>query len=242
LLPTPLPFPIPSPFPSPSLQVVMASLYFSNLSLSLPLSASTTLLTLLPHALNKLYSILYCHVAGPSGQRGGLAWAGWDIPFLYTQDPCRTYLLSLLSFYKHISRSSFSLLRTLYTDFYGGWTDLHVHQQCIKAPYYPHSYTGIYLHCYMLMLFFFCCHSVWGEMESQRSVYLLFSGDYRHWIVLCVCSTTVWRDMVSHGGQGSRSLLAFGWRIEQIEAREYFFQPKGSYNLLKQHHLGDQKF
>ena len=37
----------------------MASLYFSTLSLSLPFSASTSLLTLNspPHALNKLYSI-----------------------------------------------------------------------------------------------------------------------------------------------------------------------------------------
>jgi hypothetical protein len=42
----------------PSLHVVMASLYFSTLSFSLPSSASATLLIPLPHALNKLYSIL----------------------------------------------------------------------------------------------------------------------------------------------------------------------------------------
>jgi hypothetical protein len=59
------------PFPSPSLYVVMAGLYFSTLSLSLPFSASTTLLISL-HAQNKLYSILYSPVAGPAGGKGCL--------------------------------------------------------------------------------------------------------------------------------------------------------------------------
>jgi hypothetical protein len=47
----------PSPLASPSLHMVMASLYFSTLALSLPFSASITLLTLLP--MPWVYSILY---------------------------------------------------------------------------------------------------------------------------------------------------------------------------------------
>jgi hypothetical protein len=56
LLPTCPPLSI----PFPPLHRVMASLYFSPLSFSLPFSASTTLLTPLPcHALNKPYSMIY---------------------------------------------------------------------------------------------------------------------------------------------------------------------------------------
>jgi hypothetical protein len=51
-------------------------IYFSFLSPhSLPFSASTTYLTPLPHALNKLNSILFHHVSGPSGGRDESAWA-----------------------------------------------------------------------------------------------------------------------------------------------------------------------
>ena len=64
-----------SPFPSP------LSPHGHGLPLllySLPLSAFLCLyypLNSLPHALNKLYSILYRCVAGPSGGRDALAWA-----------------------------------------------------------------------------------------------------------------------------------------------------------------------
>jgi hypothetical protein len=62
--------------------VLMASLYsISPLSLSLCLYYT---LNSPPHALNKLYAILYPHVAGPSGRRDALAWARWDIPFPHT--------------------------------------------------------------------------------------------------------------------------------------------------------------
>ena len=63
---------------SPSLHMVMACLYSSTLSFALPFSAATTLLTPHPHALNKLYSILYlcmAGMAGPSGDRDASAWS-----------------------------------------------------------------------------------------------------------------------------------------------------------------------
>jgi hypothetical protein len=63
--------------------VVMAGLYFSILSaflcLCYPLNSP-------PHALNKLYSILYRCVAGLSGWRDALAWACRATPF---PTPCQ---------------------------------------------------------------------------------------------------------------------------------------------------------
>jgi hypothetical protein len=54
-----------TPLPSPSLYPPLPFLSFSPLSL--PPSVSIILLTSFPHALNKVYFILYCPVAGPSG-------------------------------------------------------------------------------------------------------------------------------------------------------------------------------
>jgi hypothetical protein len=69
---------------------------------SLPLSPFLCLYYLLnspPYGLNKLYSILYCGVAGPSGGGDALAWARWDIPFPHTSPhPRRTYSISLYLF------------------------------------------------------------------------------------------------------------------------------------------------
>lgn len=48
------------------------------------------------------------------------------------------------------SRPGFSLLRPVYTDFYGGWTSLRSHQRCIRVPFCPHSYTVTRLHCCFL--------------------------------------------------------------------------------------------
>ena len=68
----------------PSLYVVMAGLYFSTFSLYYPLNSP-------PHDLNKLYSILYCPVAGPSGGRDALAWARRGTSFPHTSPhPHRT--------------------------------------------------------------------------------------------------------------------------------------------------------
>jgi hypothetical protein len=95
---------------------------------SLPLSAFLRLYNLLNspcRALNKLYTILYYiilyytilyytilyytitilyrHVAGPSGGRDALAWACWDTPYPHTSSrlhrTCSIFLS--LSFYKH---------------------------------------------------------------------------------------------------------------------------------------------
>ena len=81
--------PLLSLFLSPSLHMfmAMASLYFYTPSISLPVSAFLCLYYFLnsrPNALGKLYSILYCGVAGPSGGRDALAWACRDIPFPHT--------------------------------------------------------------------------------------------------------------------------------------------------------------
>ena len=56
-----------------------------------------------PPALNKLYSILYSPVTGPSGRRDGLTWAPPRHPLPHTP-PARTYLYSSFSFYDHNSR------------------------------------------------------------------------------------------------------------------------------------------
>lgn len=94
-----LPAPTLIPFPNP--HVLMAGLYSStplllSLLLYYPLNSP-------PHALNKLYSILYSHVAGLSGGRDASAWAHRGTPFLQTSpDLHRTYPPPL-SFYKHIT-------------------------------------------------------------------------------------------------------------------------------------------
>jgi hypothetical protein len=61
--------------------MLMADLYSTTLSLSL--SAFLCLYCPLnspPHALNKLYSILYHHVANPSGGRDASVWASRGTP------------------------------------------------------------------------------------------------------------------------------------------------------------------
>ena len=61
-------------------------LYFSTLSLSLSaLLCLSYALNFSLHALNKLYSILYRRVAGPSGGRDALAWTYRGTPFSFTQ-------------------------------------------------------------------------------------------------------------------------------------------------------------
>jgi hypothetical protein len=68
---------------------------------SLPLSAFPCLYYSLnspPHALNKLYSMLYC-VAGPSGWRDSLEWAQRGTPFPHTSPhPIDHILISLYLF------------------------------------------------------------------------------------------------------------------------------------------------
>jgi hypothetical protein len=79
-------------FPSPSLHMVMAGLYFSTLSFSLPFSASTTLLTPLP--MPWINSILYYTLIWLilSGGRDASAWAHWDILFPHTSPHLSLYL------------------------------------------------------------------------------------------------------------------------------------------------------
>ena len=65
---------LPIPF-LPSLHMVMVSLYFSTLSFSLPFSAYTTLLTLLPKP--KINSVLYYTILWPAlGAWGRMPWYG----------------------------------------------------------------------------------------------------------------------------------------------------------------------
>jgi hypothetical protein len=57
-----------------------------------------------PHALNKLYSILYHHVAGHSVGRDALTWAGGGTPLPYTSSHLhRPYSPLSLSFFKYIN-------------------------------------------------------------------------------------------------------------------------------------------
>lgn len=58
-----------------------------------------------PHARNKLYSILYCGVAGPSGGGDALAWACGGTPLPHT---LLEHILIALSLY---------MITTLVTDF-----------------------------------------------------------------------------------------------------------------------------
>jgi hypothetical protein len=52
-----------------------------------------------PHALTKLYAILYHHVAGPSGGRDAFVWVHWGISFPHASPrPYRIYIISLLHF------------------------------------------------------------------------------------------------------------------------------------------------
>jgi hypothetical protein len=75
---------------------------WSLLLCSLPLSAFLCLfypLNSSPHALNKLYFILYRPVTGPSEEKDALAWVHWDTPFPHTSlHPHRTYSCFPLSF------------------------------------------------------------------------------------------------------------------------------------------------
>ena len=83
-----------------SLHVLMASLYSST---SLSFSAFLCLyypLNSLPHALNKLYSILYHCVAGPSGGKDASAWACRGTPCPHTSPHLQEHNPSLF-FYKH---------------------------------------------------------------------------------------------------------------------------------------------
>ena len=65
-----------------------------------------------PHALNKLYSILYLCVADPLGGRDSSSWAMLRYPFPHTSPLLHQTYLSLLSlsFYKHISHLLFQIL------------------------------------------------------------------------------------------------------------------------------------
>jgi hypothetical protein len=111
----------PPPFPSSlCLLVLMAGLYSSTYSLFLSLSpspspspsfsCSLTLSAFLclyssPRSLNKLCSILYCHVAGPSEGKGGFSMGPWRhvLPPYLTTPPPNTFLLS---FIKHKNRDT----------------------------------------------------------------------------------------------------------------------------------------
>jgi hypothetical protein len=93
LLSLPLPFLL--PFSSHSLPYSLSMCSWPASTSLLSLSAFLYLYYLLnspPYALNKLYSILYCHVATPSGGRDASAWAGRGTPFPHTSPHIhRTY-------------------------------------------------------------------------------------------------------------------------------------------------------
>ena len=74
-------------FSLPSLSPFLSPLSMCSWPTSTPLRSLSLFLTLCLslnspcHALNKLYSILYCHVAGTSGGRDASAWTGRGTPF-----------------------------------------------------------------------------------------------------------------------------------------------------------------